>query len=281
MSVLHWNNTTQLYDTVFSTSGASGARLARGISPDGKYYIQDEYGSTTILEIYEFGSGTYTLIGSFDISTLGTFLMNTIKSVSIYQDLSSTYYAVISYVSSGAFESFYLTITASNPMLFQQATSIGYSFNGIYLTPNGSHLLGYVAPASLYYYSYDNTTTSYTLLFSLSGLPSIYVYAVYCSYGNLFGVGTGANIRSMTTVPLGYIFFTCSVSNCDQCSFIGICSRCASGFQLSNNQCVCPVNQTLNAGVCINCSVTLCDYCSSPNVCSSCSNGYVLAGSNC
>jgi hypothetical protein len=70
--VLYWDAINHQYNTIYSTSGASGNRLARGISPDGLYYIQDRYGHTTMLDLNMFGGGTYTFVSSFDLSSIGT-----------------------------------------------------------------------------------------------------------------------------------------------------------------------------------------------------------------
>jgi hypothetical protein len=46
-----------------------------------------------------------------------------------------------------------------------------------------------------------------------------------------------------------------------------VCAVCQSGFELSNNVCVCLANQYLLNGVCISCKVANCDSCSAPDVC--------------
>jgi hypothetical protein len=149
------------------------------------------------------------------------------------------------------------------------------------LTPNGSHLIASFYPNSVYFYSYNNITAVFTLLFQNNILPIISSVGIYCNYGEMFSIATGGYSSSMVFFDLAYIYFVCTVAYCDQCSFIGICKKCSTGFELYNTQCICPANQTLNGGVCISCSIPLCDYCTSANVCSSCSNGFTLSGNNC
>ena len=103
VTVLHWDSPSNQYLTIYSTSATSGTgnRDARGISPDGLYYIQDRYGSTTLMDLYMFGTGTYTMVSTFDLSTVGTMVVSEIKGVTIYIDSAGAYYAMIAYLSGG------------------------------------------------------------------------------------------------------------------------------------------------------------------------------------
>lgn len=71
VTIIHWDSAAKLYNTVFSTSGASGTVFTRGISSDGLYYIQDRYGNSVNLDLYMFVGSIYTMVSSFDLNTIG------------------------------------------------------------------------------------------------------------------------------------------------------------------------------------------------------------------
>jgi hypothetical protein len=66
----------------------------------------------------------------------------------------------------------------------------------------------------------------------------------------------------------------CNISRCTACSSDNVCSACAGGYYLSNNQCL-PASPTPS------CNINHCSACSGDNICAACQNGYALSGNTC
>ena len=159
-TVLTWDSVNQVYNTNFSTAGAAGFTSCSGISSDGAYFIQERYSQTTILDLYTYSSG-YTLTSSYDLS-IHSWTLSQVKTVSIYQDNNSDYYAVVTRNSGSTFEALYLKITGTAMTLHVQPPAISLNFQSLSVSIDGSYILGYVNPNTAYYYHYDNSTNSYS-----------------------------------------------------------------------------------------------------------------------
>lgn len=97
---------------------------------------------------------------------------------------------MIAYQSAGNYGHIYLKIVGTALSLHQQSSTFSATFFSFKHSPNGSHFLALAPLNSVYLYAYDNTTTSFTLLFNNSLYPSsIWPLSMYLYYGDFFSVG--------------------------------------------------------------------------------------------
>jgi hypothetical protein len=82
--VYRWNSVTAQYvpASITSYTNIKNPR-ARNITSDGKYFVQEEDSSTTVLYLYKYIAGSYTQINTYNFSPL---LTANIKQVIFYKD---------------------------------------------------------------------------------------------------------------------------------------------------------------------------------------------------
>ncbi len=119
-----------MYNTAFTISDIAKNQKARGISSDGKYFIQDLGLGTTIIYLYTYNAGTYILTGSYDLSPIAT---TSIKHVSLYQDSNSSYFSVVGYISGATYIILHFSIILDNFTLIQTSLPIP-TFSSSFLT---------------------------------------------------------------------------------------------------------------------------------------------------
>ena len=107
-------------------------------------------------------------MSSYDLSPV---LLSEIKSISIYQDSISAYYAVVAHITSGAFSYTILSLAGNTLTLHQQSTAINIAFNSMQMTRDGSYLMAFENPSTLHLYSYSNTTGYFTVMLYSNSYP--------------------------------------------------------------------------------------------------------------
>ena len=79
--------------------------------------------------------------------------------------------------------------------------------------------------------------------------------------------------------------YQCDIANCVDCESDGVCSTCASSFELNSeaNTCVCPDNSILSSAdnICYECAIDYCHHCSSDGVCAHCLFNLVIDNNVC
>lgn len=274
-----WDSTTETYSTQLDiTFNISKNSFARAISPDGAYLVVDQGVGTTMLYLYDTTSMTAPC-SSYDFTPI---LTSSIKQIEVQLE-GTDYIAIVLYYDSGNLGVIRLSIAGG--LLFFLDQSVPISLSGTsypFMSRNGNYLINYFySPLNVSFYQYDSSSLTFNLLFFKNSYASTLSQGAFfvSDDGSIFTAGSrGGYSESINT---GFLYYKCTVPDCQHCKFIGVCETCNSGFEVNGSICSCPSGQTNLNGTCVTCTVPACLACNPITICLICANGYTLENNSC